>query len=136
MNNINIMLNFINTIYIKGLMTQFIINIFDYDNFNDNNYFFRIISLDKEIIIDIYDNVSKTRFNRYIFLFIDTDYDIKILDENGIFVNYIGVLNTKDSNNKLLKLGYLFNLDNLMMIEYSRTFLDDIFVEILKNIIK
>ena len=69
MNKKNMMREFINIINNRKLMTDFIKNIFDYDNFNDYNYLFRMIEEDNGIIIDIYDNVSDNRFNRYIFLF-------------------------------------------------------------------
>lgn len=136
MNNKSIMRNFIRIINDTGLMTKFIMNIFDYNNLNDYNYIFRFISHDKEIIIDIYDNISNNRFNRYIFSFLECNYDMKTVEENGIFVSYICVLNATDSNDKLLKLAYLFSLDKSRMIEYASSFLDNIFVEILIKIIK
>lgn len=132
----NVMRDFINEIYNNNLMTKFIINIFDYENFNDYNYLFRMIDGDNEIIIDIYDNVSNNRFNRYIFSFDLNDYDIKVNEEGNVFVNYICVLNICDCDNKLLKLAHLFNIDDNKMIEYAGSFLNNVFVEILRDIMK
>lgn len=132
----NMMRDFITEVYDSNLMTKFIINIFDYENFNDYNYLFRMIDGDNEIIMDIYDNVSNNRFNRYIFSFDKDNYDVKVIEEGNVFVNYISVLNIYNCDNKLLKLAYLFNIDDDIMIEYASSFLDNVFVEILKNIIK
>lgn len=136
MNNKNIMRKFIQKIDNSNMMTKFIKNIFDYDNFFDYNYLFRLIDTDDELIIDIYDNVSNNRFNRYIFSFVEGDFDIKIVEDNNVFVNYINVLNVVDSNNKLLKLAYLFKIDNKSMLDYASVFLDCEFVEILADILK
>lgn len=136
MNKKNIMRDFLNEINDSKLMTKFIKNIFGYENLHDYNYLFRMIDSNDEIIVDIYDNVSDNRFNRYIFSFINKDYKMKVIEEGNVFVNYICVLNMEDSDNNLLKLAYLFKIDNNMMVNYACSFLDDIFVEILKNIIK
>ena len=117
-------------------MTKFIINIFDYERLQDYNYIFRMIDGNNEVIIDIYDNVSDNRFNRYIFSFIDNVYVFKVLEEGNVFVNYISVLNMVDGNNKLEKLAYLFKLDEDEMLDYANTFLNKIFVDILEEIIK
>ena len=128
---------FINKINDRKLMTKFIINIFDYEGLQDYNYIFRMIDGNNEVIIDIYDNVSDNRFNRYIFSFVNRDYVFKVSEEGNVFVNYISVLNMVDSSNKLEKLAYLFKLDeDEIMIEYASTFLDIEFVDILKNILK
>ena len=136
MNKKNMMREFINRINDRGLMTSFIKNIFDYDNFYDYNYFFRMIDIDNKIILDIYDNVSDTKLNRYVFSFDRLDDNIKIVNDGSIFVHYISVLDTKNSNKKLMKLAYLFNIDEVMMLEYADIFLDKIFVEILREILK
>lgn len=136
MNKKNMMREFINKINKRGLMTRFIRNIFDYDDFHDYNYFFRMIDMDNKIILDIYDNVSDTKLNRYVFSFDGVDYTIKIDNNGSIFVHYISVLNTKNSDKKLMKLAYLFNIDEGMMLEYADSFLDKIFVEILREILK
>lgn len=136
MNKKNVMRDFIRNIDNMGLMTDFIKNIFDYDDFFDYNYFFRMINADDELIIDIYDNVSVNRFNRYIFSFLERDYDIKVLVENNIFVNYISVPMIGDNDNKLLKLAYLFKINDYEMIEYADSFLNSVFVDILREILK
>ena len=130
------MIKFINIINDNGLMTKFISNIFNYCCFNDFNYIFRLIEKDFEIIIDIYDNVSDTKFNRYIFSFFNDGYMFLDFVENDIFVKRISVLNMVDCDDKLLKLAYLFNIDTKMMIEYANSFLDKEFVKIISDIIK
>ena len=124
------------TINDNRLMTLFIKTIFGYENFFDYNYLFRMIDGDNELIIDIYDNVSDNRFNRYIFSFNDVDYDYKVIEDCNVFVNYIGVLNISDCDNKLLKLGYLFKIDFDKMIEYARLFIPLEIVEILEYVLK
>ena len=130
-----LMSSFIYEINERKLMTDFIKNIFDYENFYDYNYLFRMISNDKEVIFDIYDNVTDNRFNRYVFSFIDKGYDFKVIEEGNVFVNYISVLDVMDSDSKLLKLAYLFKIDDNLMIDYAKSFLDLTFVNILKEII-
>lgn len=131
----SIMWDFIKEIYDNKMMTDFIKNIFDYENFYDYNYLFRMIEESDKIIIDIYDNVSDNRFNRYIFSFKKLGFEIKVIEEKNVFVNYISIYDTKDNNNKLLKFAYLFKLDKNEMIEYARLFLDKKFVLILDKII-
>ena len=127
---------FVNKINDRKLMTKFIINIFDYEGLQDYNYIFRMIDGNNEVIIDIYDNVSDNRINRYIFSFVNRDYVFKVLEEGNVFVNYISIMNVVDSNNKLEKLAYLFKLDEDEMLDYANTFLNKIFVDILEEIIK
>ena len=127
---------FVNKINDRKLMTKFIINIFDYEGLQDYNYIFRMIDVNNEVIIDIYDNVSDNRFNRYIFSFMDNDYVFKVLEEGNVFVNYISIMNVVDGNNKLEKLAYLFKLDEDEMLGYANSFLNKIFVDILEEIIK
>lgn len=127
---------FIKRIERSKLLTLFIQNIFDYDNLYDYNYIFRINKEGDNLVIDIYDNVSVNRFNRYIF-----NYDNKVINndnscDNNVFITYINVNNMKDSNNKLYKLAYLFKLEDDNMIAYANTFLDQKIVTILKTIIK
>ena len=128
--------DFIKVIDDNKMMTKFIKNIFDYSEFYDYNYLFRMIDGDNEVIMDIYDNVSDNRFNRYIFSFLEHEYDFIVIEEGNVFVNYINVLNIGDNNNKLLKLAYLFKIDNGKMIEYASSFLDNEFVLLLSDIIK
>ena len=126
----------IKTIQAKELLTDFIKELFDYENFHDYNYLFRITSSNDEVIIDIYDNISNHRFNRYIFSYNKGKYHTKVIEENNVFVTYIDVLNLTDNDNKLYKLAYMTTLDSNKMIDYAKTFLDDRFVNILKEIIK
>ena len=127
---------FIDEINGRKLLTKFIINIFDYSDFHDYNYLFRMIDNKSEIIIDIYDNVSDNRFNRYVFSFEKLGYDIKIIEESNVFVNYISINDIIDCNSNLLRLAYLFKIDDNLMIEYASSFLDNLFVSILDEIIK
>lgn len=131
----DMMVGFIEEIERKKLLTLFIGNLFDYDNFCDYNYLFRMTNEEKRIIIDIYDNVSDNRFNRYIFSFVREKYDYRVIEDKNVFVNYINILNLSDSNNKLLKLGYLFKIEKTKMIEYANNFLDKEIVDCLINII-
>ena len=69
MNKEEIMYNFINKIQSRGLLTYFIAYLFDYQNFHDYNYIFRLSKENKNIIIDIYDNISNKKII-YISLFL------------------------------------------------------------------
>lgn len=135
MNKKVIMGRFIEKIEDRKLMTLFIKELFDYDNFNDYNYLFRMKDDNKRVIIDIYDNVSSNRFNRYIFSFTKGDYDFKLVEDKNVFVSYINVLNLADSDNKLLKLGYLFRIRKNKMIGYAKTFLTDEIVKCLEEVL-
>lgn len=135
MNKMSVMIRFIEMIEESNLITDFIKNICGYKNINDYNYMFRMFSNDNEIIIDIYDNFTDNRFNRYIFNFLDCDYVVLDEIEDYLFVKYISILNIKDSDDNLYKFAYLFRLDNNMMLDYASSFLDAKFVDILKKII-
>ena len=69
MNNKLYMFRFLSNIQKSNLLTDFIKNIFNYNELHDYNYIFRMSNADNKIIIDIYDNISDHRFNRYIFWF-------------------------------------------------------------------
>lgn len=135
MNNRVIMMNFINEIERLKLMTNFIKNIFEYEEFEDYNYLFRMKYIKKVIIIDIYDNISSNRFNRYLFSFTKGDYDVKVVETNNVYETYINVYTMNDSDNKLYKLAYLFSLNKRMMINYAKSFLNQEFVDILNSIL-
>lgn len=135
MNKKVIMGRFIEKIEDRKLTTLFIKELFDYDNFNDYNYLFRKKDDNKRVIIDIYDNVSSNRFNRYIFSFTKGDYDFKLVEDKNVFVSYINILNLYDSDNKLLKLGYLFRIRKNKMIDYAKTFLTDEIVKCLEEVL-
>ena len=130
-----IMGRFIEKIEDRKLMTLFIKELFDYDNFNDYNYLFRMKDDNKRVIIDIYDNVSSNRFNRYIFSFTKGGYDFKLVEDKNVFVSYINILNLYDSDNKLLKFGYLFRIRKNKMIDYAKTFLTDEIVKCLEEVL-
>ena len=127
---------FIKAIQRKKLLTEFIQNIFDYKNLHDYNYIFRISTNREEVIIDIYDNISNHRFNRYIFSYNSGKYQTKVIEENNVFVTYIDTLNLTNINSKLYKLAYMTTLNKEKIIDYAKTFLDIKFINILKEIIK
>lgn len=129
------MYNYIKNIKDRGLLTEFIAKLFDYREFYDYNYIFRLSNSDNEVIIDIYDNISKHRFNRYIFSFIKGEYEHKTKEENNVFITKIYIDKINDSEVKLYKLAYLFKLDTSKMEVYAKTFLDDKYVKILTEII-
>lgn len=133
MNKKDIMKKFINMVINRKLFTRFINTVFEYDILRDYNYMFRIKDINNKIIIDIYDNVSVNRFNRYVFDFV-SDY-IDVCDYY-VTIKYIDVMNSEDGSDNLSKFSYLFKIDDHMMIDYANSFLDIEFVNILKNIIK
>ena len=100
------------------------------------NYIFRLSITNDEVIIDIYDNISDNRFNRYIFNYSKGKNHTTIIKEGNVFKTYIDVLNLSDSDNKLYKLGYMSLLDDNEILDYAKSFLTDEFIDILKNIIK
>lgn len=126
---------FIEQVEKKELLTSFLRSIFNYDAFYDYNYIFRLQARRRETIIDIYDNISDNRFNRYIFHFRKGNYLIDIQEEKNVFVTNINVLNAYDSDNKIIKLAYLFKIRKSQMIDYARTFLPEEIVQVLKEII-
>ena len=135
MNKKDMLYTFIKEIEKNKLLTLFIKNIFDYKNLHDYNYIFRIINEKDAVIMDIYDNISDNRFNRYIFCFNNKNYKNKVSD-NNVFVTYININKLTDSDNKLYKLAYLTKLNSDEIIEYANSFLDIKLVNILINIIK
>lgn len=137
MNKKELMAKYIRKIKRKKELTSFIAYMFDYNDFHDYNYIFRMVEEKNRVIIDIYDNISSNRFNRYIFNFNRSNLNTKVIKEKNIFVTYINIPNLKDNiNNKLYKLAYLFKLNKKEMIEYADTFLDKKYIDILIDIIK
>ena len=138
MNKRVLMKEFIETIDRRKLMTQFIKDMFNYQELYDYNYLFRIKEEGNMIIIDIYDNVSNNRFNRYVYRFSPGKYMIKIEERDNVFVNYINIMNIDKDNyeNNIIKLGYLFKLRKNKMIDYAHKFLSDEVVDILNEILK
>ena len=127
----NEMYNFLKKIINKKLLTKFLINIFDYTGLEDYNYISRLSSNKDAIILDIYDNVTVNRFNRYCFNFNKKSSTVFNEEYNNVFVTNIAVLNTIDDNNNLIKLAYLFKLSKKDRIEYANTFLDKEFINLL-----
>ena len=131
----DILYRFIKQLQRKKLLTSFINAIFDYHDLNDYNYIFRIIKQKEKVIIDIYDNISINRFNRFIFLFNDNnEYQNHI--ENNVLLTYKNVNKVTNDNNKLDKLAYMLNLDNYKMLKYAKTFFNEEYIMILEKIIK
>lgn len=133
--NDKLMYKFLNQIKRNKLMTLFLTNIFFYDELNDYNYICRLFRKDGRVVLDVYDNISNNRFNRYIFDFNNTDYDYKREEIDNVFVNYLGINKLQDSSLNLIKLGFLFKLPKDKMIEYSSSFLDEKISNILIEII-
>lgn len=135
MNKKGLMVAFIKEVGNRKLMTLFISNLFEYKDFHDYNYLYRVQETKKKVIIDIYDNISNNRFNRYLFSFTKGKYDLKIKEDKNVFVSYINVLMANDSDNKLIKFAYLFKINKNRMIDYAQSFLKNEIVECLKNVI-
>lgn len=85
--------------------------------------------------MDLFDNISENRFNRYMF---DFSKGKKVIEYNcpaNIFVTHIKIFKVKKDDNNLVKLAYLFKLKKCRMIGFAKTFLDDQFVKILEQFI-
>ena len=136
MKNKKIMSEFLNSLNKNKKLTKFFKIIFNYQELYDYNYISRIINHKDYVILDIYDNVLKNRFNRYIFDFKNNDYVLKINDDDDVIVSYICIKNITNPENNLLKFGYLFKLGNNEMIEFANTFLTNDIVDILNSVIK
>ena len=135
MNQKRLLMKFINVIQRKKLLTEFLADIFEYDDFHDYNYLFRMVNNDDEIIIDIYDNVSDNRFNRYVLNYNKGKIKTRVVTDNNVYVNYIDVFNIKNGVNKLYDFIYITTLDKDKIIIYANTVLKSKFVNILKEII-
>ena len=126
---------FIKQLQKKKLLTSFINDIFGYKNLNDYNYIFRISKQKGKFIIDVYDNISINRFNRFIFLFNDNKgYQNHI--ENNVLLTYINISKAASNGNKIDKLAYMLTLDHNKMLKYAKTFLSEEYITILERIIK
>ena len=136
MNKKDIFEKFLINIEHNKLLTDFLNDVFGYKDLLNCSYIYRMTSKDNKIIINIFDNISNNRFNRYIFIFEEGRFSKKTEEVNNVFITYINVLNIKDSDNKLDKLIYLLNLNKNKMIIYGNTFLDKKYIKILRNIIK
>lgn len=118
------------------LLTRFIALLFDYKDFHDYNYIYRMVEENMRIIIDIYDNISSNRFNRYIISFKENDKGYNIQEMNNVFVTYINVFKIENADSMLLKFCYLFTLELDKMVEYAKGFLDLDMVICLKEMLK
>ena len=136
MQEVHYTVTFIRLIKKEKELTNFIAFICNYKDFNDYNYIFRLLEKEDRVVIDIYDNISNNRFNRYIFSFSNNNLKTKVIKENNVFITYINVNTLKEGNNNLYKLAYMFKLNKKEMIIYASTFLESKYIEILKRIIK
>lgn len=118
------------------LLTRFIALLFDYKDFHDYNYLYRMVEENKRIIIDIYDNISSNRFNRYIISFKENDKGYNIQEMDNVFVTYINVFKIENADSMLLKFCYLFTLELDKMVEYAKGFLDLDMVLCLEEMLK
>lgn len=130
-----LMYNFINELYNNNLITKMLKDIFNYINLEDYNYLFRVSYDENSVIIDIYDNVSTNRFNRYYFIFNELLDSCSNFEKDNVFVTDINVFSAS-GNDAIYKFAHLFSLDIKEMVEYASTFLDKEFVLILEDIIK
>jgi len=125
------MYTFLKCIESNNLMTKFLINIFHYDGLEDYNYISRIGMNENLVILDIYDNVTENRFNRYCFNF-DKDSSSYFNEEyNNVFITNIAINNSFDEDNNFIKLSYMFKISKSKRVEYAKTFLDDEFIKFL-----
>lgn len=138
MTNLELMYNFILKIYDDGLTTEFLKQIFNYQNISEINYIFRVSLKKKMVVIDVFDNISRNRFNRYFFEFKRGKRYYVVDEHSNVFTTKIKVLSlskkqTLESN--LLKLAYLFKQRPSKIVGYSQTFLSDELVNVLINVI-
>lgn len=131
-----IMYDFINEVVNNNLTTKMLLEIFGYSDLKDYNYIFRVSCDDNSVIVDIYDNVSINRFNRFCFSFNILFDNFNRVENENVFVTYISVYNINNLSNNIFRFAYLFSLDVGNMLEYANTFLDKSFISLLENIIK
>lgn len=136
-NKKKIMKEFLELILKKNLLTKFLNDIFEYNSFKDYNYIYRLGSDEESIVIDIYDNVSINRFNRYIYSFMsNNDYDYVVEIHNNVYVHYYNVFRLGGKLDKRMMFGYLFTLSYDKMVEYAREFMDTEYLECLEMVLK
>lgn len=136
-NKKKIMKEFLELILKKNLLTKFLNDIFEYNSFKDYNYIYRLGSDEESIVIDIYDNVSINRFNRYIYSFMcNNDYDYVVEVHNNVYVHYYNVFRLGGKLDKRMMFGYLFTLSYDKMVEYAREFMDTEYLECLEIVLK
>lgn len=127
---------FLKEIEKRGLLTKFIINIFGYKDFHDYNYICRIKKIDKQINLEIFDNVSEKKFNRYEFDFGNSDIGIQEGMIDNVWVMHINVRRMFNCDQNIFKLAHLCKLDRKKMVWYAFGFLDWEFVRIIISILK
>ena len=136
-NKKKIMKEFLELILKKNLLTKFLNDIFEYNKFKDYNYIYRLCSDEESIVIDIYDNISVNRFNRYIYSFMcNNDYDYMVEVHNNVYVHYYNVFRLGGKLDKRMMFGYLFTLSYDKMVEYAREFMDTEYLECLEMVLK
>lgn len=131
MNKKDLFIKYIKSIIKRKKLTLLVNNIFDKKIIDDNSYLFRLINNKNQVIIDIHDNVSTNRFNRYIFDFGNTnkEYETKVID--GVYITYIGINNIKTYHNNIQKFASLFNRHNKNILSEAKIFMDNELIDIL-----
>lgn len=138
MTNKDLMYKFISKVYSDGLITKFLKIILNYQNLSDINYLFRVSVNDVAVIMDVFDNISDNRFNRYFFEFKKGKCPFVLNELDNIFITQIKVLSLSKNyqiSNNLIRLAYLFKHRPSKMIKYAKTFLSDDLVNILHSVI-
>ena len=132
-----IMKEFLKVIYKKNLLTDFLNDVFEYKDFGDYNYIYRLGNDDTSVIIDVYDNVSINRFNIYIYCFFNNSKDKYIVREiDNVYVHYYDVFKIGKIGDKKKMFGHLFTISYNDMLEYARRFMDNKYVECLNIVLK
>lgn len=133
-NKKDMMYKFIQLTEKNNLLTQFLINVFGYIEIYNYNYIFRVIDKEEQIVIDIYDNVSLNKFNRYVYDFSLESVNIMDYKDGDVYVKKISVLNSCDTDINYLKFAYLFKISVENMESYALNFMNFELVKILGDI--
>lgn len=136
MKNRKIMSEFLNSLNRNNKLTSFFKIIFNYEVLNDYNYISRFAEIGDSFIIDIYDNVSDNRFNRYIFNFNQKDFSKMVKNDGDVIVTFICVNANYVPLDNVMKLAYMFSNHNNDIAMYARTFLPDDIIDILLKIVE
>lgn len=129
-----VMFNYINEIDKKNLVTKMLVETFDYVELEDHNYIFRVSSDETSVIMDVYDNVTVNRFNRFYFSFNVNSIDHYQKEANNVFETWINVFKCNESKN-IFKFAHLFTLDTNDMIKYAESFLSNEFISLLEEVL-
>jgi len=138
MTNAKLMYSFILEVDNQGKTTEFLKQLFCYKELCDVNYIFRVSLNGKTVVMDVFDNISENRFNRYFFQFKKAKPNYLVNELNNIFVTTINVLSLNKTiffENNLLKFAYLFKCRSSMTVNYAKTFLSDELTNILIAVI-